>query len=159
MKRILIVLVVVSSLLSIPALAVAEESASTATEVVALYQQMQAALAADSTDGVVAAAAAIAEKAKPCECGAEDAAAYEAVAAAAGKVDGQDLPTLREQFKGLSRAVAELLAGAGAKGSQVYFCPMAKGYWLQPASDTAPRNPYLGLSMPGCGTKVDKVAS
>lgn len=157
--------VAVLALASAGALAAAEtapaasESAeqATAQEVLALYEKIQAALAADSTTGVVAAAAAIAEKAEPCTCGGESEAAQQALVAAAQKMTGTDLAALREQLKALSRATAVYLRTVGAKGAQIFYCPMAPGYWLQKAGE-ATRNPYYGPAMHECGAPVDAIA-
>jgi hypothetical protein len=143
--------------IALPAFAGTVEGDPTAAEIVTLYQTMHAALAADQTTGVVEAAAAIALKAEPCECGAENTAAYAALTAAARAVQGKDIAALREQFKSLTRALGDLVAAAGVGGVQVYYCPMAEGYWLQSASDAGLRNPYLGAAMISCGSKVDKV--
>lgn len=132
------------------------ETDSTVAELVTLYQQMHTTLASDRTEGVVELAALIAQKAEPCECGAENTTEYAAVTAAAHGMQGKDLAALREEFKPLSRAMAGLVAATGV-GAQIYYCPMVKGYWLQPPSDAEARNPYLGAGMPGCGSKVSKL--
>lgn len=130
---------------------------ATAKEVLVLYETIQAALAADSTSGVVAAAAALAEKAEPCTCGGEAEAVQKALVAAARKMTATDLPTLREQLKELSRATAGYLRTVGAAGAQIYYCPMAPGYWLQKAGEEM-RNPYYGAAMLDCGAQVDAIA-
>jgi hypothetical protein len=130
---------------------------ATAQEVLALYEKIQAALAADSTTGVVAAAATIAEKAAPCTCGGESEAAQQALVAAAKSMTGTDLAALREQLKALSRTTAVYLRTVGATGAQIFYCPMAPGYWLQKAGEEM-RNPYYGPAMLECGAPVDAIA-
>lgn len=123
----------------------------------ALYTQMHAAMAADSADGVVEAAASLARKVRAEAKGVEDAAAYDALAAAAEKMQGSDLAALREQFKAVSKAFAGYVDASGTDGAQLYYCPMADGYWVQHAADAGPKNPYYGQSMLKCGSKVDAV--
>jgi hypothetical protein len=157
-KRTSILCILASCLIAIPAFAGDAETDSPVAELVTLYQHMHTTLAADRTEGVVELAALIAQKAEPCECGSENTTEYAAVTAAAHGMRGKDLAALREEFKPLSRAMAGLVAATGA-GAQIYYCPMVKGYWLQPSSDAEARNPYLGAGMPGCGSKVDKLDS
>lgn len=136
----------------------AGEADKTGLQALAQYQKIQAALSEDSIAGVREAAARIAETVEPCACSAEERAASRAVAEAARGVKGTDLATLREQFGRLSKAMATYLKIAGVDSSQLYYCPMAKAYWLQPRTDGASRNPYLGKAMPTCGLKVETVA-
>jgi hypothetical protein len=157
-KQTSILCLVALCLIAIPVFAGDAETDSTAVELVTLYQQMHGTLAADRTEGVVELASLIAQKAEPCECGAENTTEYAAVTAAALGMQGKDLAALREEFKPLSRAMASLVTATGA-GSQIYYCPMVKGYWLQPSSAAEARNPYLGAGMPNCGSKVDKLDS
>lgn len=136
----------------------ASGTALTVGEVTGLYRQIHERLAADSIEGVAEAAAAIAEKVRPCECGGDEKSAYEALGAAARAMTGSDLATLRDQFDDVSRALAAFLEATGFERSQLYYCSMAKGYWLQDRSDAAVRNPYLGKAMLACGSKVEGVS-
>ena len=43
---------------------------------------------------------------------------------------------------------------AGGKRWKTYYCSMAKGSWLQPASDAKLANPYYGKKMLRCGDAV-----
>ncbi len=156
MKQMTILCILGLSLIAAPVFAGDAETDPTAAELVTLYQHMHNTLATDRTEGVVELAALIAQKAEPCECGAENTTEYAAVNAAARGMQGKDLAALREEFKPLSRAMAGLVAATGI-GAQIFYCPMAKGYWLQPSSDTEARNPYLGEAMQACGSKVDKL--
>lgn len=123
----------------------------------ALYTRMHATMAADSTEGVAAAAAELAGRVEAGAAQTKDPAAAAALAAAAAKMTGNDLGALREQFKEVSKAFAAYVNAGGAGGAQLYYCPMADGYWLQAAADTGVKNPYYGKSMLKCGTKADKV--
>lgn len=83
-----------------------------------------------------------------------------AVKKAADKISGSkvDLKAARQQFYPLSDGVIELvknhLPAEAAKAYEVFYCPMAKGYWIQGDSDGV-RNPYYGASMLKCGSSVD----
>ena len=145
----------VVSALAVPALA--ETSMLTESEVLELYQTIHARLADDSIEGVAEAAAAIAEKVQPCECESEEKTAYQELGSAARAMEGADLAALREQFKDLSRAMASWVEAIGAETEQLYFCPMAEGYWMQSRKDEATRNPYYGKSMLKCGNRVDEI--
>lgn len=130
----------------------AHEAKEVAPEFLGDYLKMQTALAADSAVGVAETAAVIVKAAGSYANHSADKPAYDALAAAAAKVDGKDLATLREQFKSFSIAMDTFLRGAGAKGWQLFYCPMAEGYWIQ--SDAEVRNPYFGKSMLRCGDVV-----
>jgi hypothetical protein len=127
--------------------------AAAADTVLTPYLKMQEALAADSTDGVVSAAGKIAAAAKhAAHHGGARGEALAAVGAAAAQLEGSDLAALRESFKGLSEAMIAYVAVAGAEGTAVYHCPMAKARWVQAEGEV--RNPYHGKSMLRCGTRV-----
>lgn len=124
-------------------------------EFLGYYSTMYEALVADSAAKVAETAAKIVAEARSYGNHSEDKATYEALAAAAEKVKGDDLKALREQFKGLSVAMDGFLRKAETKGWSLYYCPMADGYWLQTAEGV--RNPYYGASMLRCGDKVPGV--
>lgn len=126
-------------------------------DALALYTKMHAAMSADRADGVAAAAAELAGVATAGAAQAKDRTAYDALAAAASKMNGTDLAKLREQFKEVSKAFAAYVDAGGVTGAQLYYCPMADGYWLQAAADAGVKNPYYGKSMLKCGSKVDRV--
>jgi len=155
-----ITIVALSAMLTLVGAAVgrAESAQEIGTEVLTQYQEIQAALAADTTDGVRGAAARIVETVKPCECTQGETEAAQAVVDAATAMDGADLATLREQLKALSKALPAYLEVTGVDSAQIYFCPMVKAYWLQGKGDGATHNPYYGKAMPGCGVKVERVA-
>jgi hypothetical protein len=131
------------------------ETGDAGARILAEYSAMHAALAADSAQGVSAHAATIAEIAS--DVAGEHAEAYRALAASARRLDGSSLEALRAEFKEFSKAMATFVNDAVVDGAQLYYCPMAKGYWIQSAGDEGVRNPYYGKSMLKCGTKVDKV--
>jgi hypothetical protein len=128
-------------------------------KVLASYYEMAAALVADSTAGVAEKAARIAADtgaaAKAGGVSAAEKGALEAIAAAAGRVNGKDLAALRAQFKDFSKAMDGYLRATGTPGWSLYYCPMADGYWLQAAEPVA--NPYYGKAMLRCGDKVEKI--
>jgi hypothetical protein len=121
-------------------------------DVLPLYAQMHADLAADSAKEVQKTAAALAVAAAHA-----DGASYAAVAEAARAMTGDDLAQLREQFHDVSKAMAKLVESGALAGADIYYCSMADGYWLQADGDSKVRNPYYGKSMLGCGWTVDRV--
>ena len=132
-------------------------AADDSREILALYERIHATLASDSTDGVAAAAASIAKRAEPCECGGAAEAAQRSLVTAAKSMTGADLASLRESFKGLSRSMAVYVAAVGAGGAQLYYCPMVHGYWLQSSDRRTILNPYVGAEMRGCGNRAEKM--
>ena len=107
------------------------------------YLKIGTALAGDQTDGVPAAAKALAAEAKKLGAsGAATLAAAEKIAAAA------DLKATRTAFGDLSDAVIAL-AGTASGGAKRAYCPMAKKYWLQKGDKI--ENPYYGSQMLRCG--------
>jgi hypothetical protein len=67
-----------------------------------------------------------------------------------------DIEGVREKFAALSdefiKYIGENVATGDAKAYQLYYCGMAKHYWLQKADEKI-GNPYYGTAMPGCGEK------
>ncbi|MBN8707949.1 MAG: DUF3347 domain-containing protein [Verrucomicrobia bacterium] len=58
------------------------------------------------------------------------------------------LDTAREHFKLASSEAGKL--ASGQDGYYVFTCPMAKAEWVQKTKKV--QNPYMGQSMPGCGS-------
>ena len=128
--------------------------------VLASYLKIQEALAADSTNGVQAAARSIAQDAVKLDAESvtgEHAAHYrdlptqlkhagEAVSRASS------LEATREAFKQLSKPMAMWATMSQRPGVDVVFCSTAKSSWVQ--EHGAVRNPYYGNSMPTCGEVV-----
>jgi hypothetical protein len=115
--------------------------------IVGSYLELHAQLAADKTEGVKAAASALAARADGMG---EGAAALAKAARAVGAA--ADLKAARDAFGPLSDAVIALGEAEGwkdADGVKVAFCPMAKRSWIQ--TDEKLRNPYYGSSMLECG--------
>jgi membrane fusion protein, copper/silver efflux system len=128
-----------------------------AEDLVALYVPMQEALAGDSIEGVKKQAAAIASKASAAAGSPEGKARFGPVIAAAQGMTAADIEGLREQFKPLSLALAQLVEKTEVAGHGIYFCPMADGYWIQKTGEI--RNPYFGKEMLTCGERVSKVGA
>ena len=150
---------------SLPAWGAASADAAVADDrakLLSAYGVVQETLAADSMDGVTASAraiAAIAEGAGGLGAKAKDAAPFQAVAErAAALAKTGEIETARESFKGLSLAMAKLVETGEITGADLYYCPMANGYWLQKEGQAELRNPYYGKEMLTCGEKVEKVA-
>lgn len=122
------------------------------------YEAMQTALAADKTDGIAAAAPAVAGAARLLgETATEPSKTfYLAIATEAENVGARagDITAARQSFGELSKAMISLLVAnpSLAKGRVVVECPMTKTYkkWLQ--TDEKVRNPYYGSTMLECGT-------
>jgi uncharacterized protein YxeA len=122
------------------------------------YYKIHQSYAADSTDGVADAAALLAESAVAfgkSEKKADLATEAKAVSEQATRLKTADLEQGREIFKDLSKNLALLEMQSGNKTINVFYCPMARAYWLQP--DTTVANPYFGKTMAQCGRKVDKI--
>jgi hypothetical protein len=145
--------------LALAAPAAAHPVAETAPMVLAEYVKLHDALASDRTEGVAEAAAKIESMAAEMAGHAADAEKklYVELGAAAAKLKAGDLEGLRQPMRELSVAVDAFLRAAGTKGWQLYYCPMADGYWIQTAEGV--RNPYYGAKMLACGDKVDKVGA
>jgi Cu(I)/Ag(I) efflux system membrane fusion protein len=128
--------------------------------VLANYLKIQEALAADSTDGVQAAARSIATDAATLDTQSiigEHAAQYADLPAvlqtsADALSKASSLDAAREEFKQLSERVATWGTMAKPAGVDILFCSMAKASWLQKHGET--RNPYYGKSMLTCGEVV-----
>lgn len=140
MRQVLVVLAIAA------AAVVGTRGAQSLKAVVGPYLEIQAALAADRTEGISAAASKISVQA------AAMGAPGEAIAKAAKAVEGAaDLEAARTAFGELSDAVIAATKGdpSAAADLKVAYCPMAKKSWLQ--KDDKIRNPYYGSSMLGCG--------
>jgi Protein of unknown function (DUF3347) len=118
------------------------------------YLSIQRSLAADSTAGVSASAQKLATEARRRAQESAEKASLMRLTKAAEAMQGNDLKTLRDGFKELSRAMVVYLDAAPVAGLGVYYCPMAKARWVQKTGPVA--NPYLGKAMATCGTPVKK---
>lgn len=120
--------------------------------VVRPYLDIQQKLAADSTDGVSADAAAIVTAAGT--IGPQG----DAIAKAATRLEhSKNLGAMRSAFGDLSEAVLAAAKASGWSGLddvKVAYCPMAKHNWLQKGDEV--RNPYYGNAMPSCGSFKDR---
>jgi hypothetical protein len=155
MKKTTAVLVTVLTLGALARAGAAREVEQVGGALLGHYGSIYEALVAGSTTGVVETAAKIAAEARSHAGQGDDEAIYDALAAAAERMSGDDLEQQREQFKALSVAMDEFLRRAGTRGWALYYCPMADGYWIQTAEGV--RNPYFGASMLKCGDKVPGV--
>ncbi len=99
------------------------------------------ALTNDNLESARKAAAALAETAKTAR---QEAIATHAAQIAASKT----LEEAREHFKAVSEETVKL--AAGQEGYYVMTCPMAKADWVQKTTEV--QNPYMGQSMPACGS-------
>ena len=127
--------------------AVAGVQAHPAHEMVASYLKIQAALAADTLEGVQPAAKALTGEAA--KMGAAGEAVVKAATALTAAAD-VDIKEARAAFGPLSDAViAVVKADSGTHDVKLAFCPMADASWLQ--KEEKIRNPYYGSSMLTCG--------
>lgn len=130
---------------SFPCCATPETSAA-----VGAYVGLGEALAADDKAAATERTAALAQAmaALPAETGSA-AGMVELV----GRMQGQDLDGIREEFLDLTTPMLELAraerAASGPVKVAVAFCPMKPGRWLQVADGI--KNPYYGASMLTCG--------
>lgn len=140
----------------------AEMPAGTLEKLVALYEPMQVALAADSVATVKEQAAKLAAEADSIAKSSSGKSSLEAlesledVVEAAKGMKATEIQALREQFKPLSHAVGHLVERQAVAGHGIYYCPMADAYWVQKSG--AVKNPYYGAKMLACGEVVSKVA-
>jgi hypothetical protein len=124
------------------------------------YLTIQKALAADETEGVEGAAHAIeslAKKLDPEMAGEDHAEHYKNIPAdilaACGRLhQANEIGSMRETFKDLSKPISMWVTMAKPQGKSVMYCSMEKAGWVQDGEEVA--NPYLGLEMHGCGQKV-----
>ena len=124
------------------------------------YLTIHDALARDTTQGVAAAALAIAAaaaKVDPSAATGEHAGHYtklpeKITESAKALAQAKDLKAARDAFKLVSRPMAMWVTMSKPDGVSVVFCSMAKGSWLQKSSEI--RNPYYGASMLACGEIV-----
>ena len=124
------------------------------------YLTIQTALATDETDGVEGAVQAIerlAKKLDPDMASGEHNEHYKNIPAdilaACGKLHQADeIGSMREAFKDLSKPVSMWVTMAKPQGKSVMYCSMEKARWVQDGTEVA--NPYLGSEMQGCGQKV-----
>lgn len=86
------------------------------------------------------------------------AVSIEKMKVAADKISAsEDLDEARIAFIELSQGAITIIRSDKALQAswQLCFCPMVaknKGYWVQPKGEDL-ANPYMGTSMPGCGSK------
>ena len=138
----------------------AAEFDTTMETIVTEYIEIQEALAADSTEGVQSATHAIRDSATqlhPGQAAGEHAEHYKSIpqdllAACEKLAAAQDIGSLREAFKELSKPVSMWVTMAKPENTSVMYCPMAKAGWVQRGSKVA--NPYFGSEMLSCGEKV-----
>lgn len=139
--------IVFSTLLFAAALFATALAADLVTSVVDPYLRIQAALAADTLDGVKTEAASIVKAAGSMGQGGAAIRRAAAELQAAGT-----MAAARDAFGKLSNAL--IAHGTSNKGSlgpatRMAYCPMEKQYWLQKGTTIA--NPYAGKRMLRCG--------
>jgi len=148
------VVVVLTSFTGIVSAAMAAQAAP--EDVVAAYLAIQEKLAGDSAHEVAASADELAAAARELAKQGKHSKDLQAIAAAAGRMEGADLDALRSAFDAVSRAMVAYAQKARlGLGLGLYYCPMKDAYWLQRGDHI--RNPYYGKSMLGCGQKAESV--
>ena len=128
--------------------------------ILASYLKIQETLAADSFEGVRAAAQAIVKHAAKLDAKSvkgEHAKHYESIPAKLKEAatilsKAGDIAAAREALKAVSKPMAMWGTMSTPSGIDVVFCSMAKASWLQ--QQGAVRNPYYGKSMLACGEVV-----
>jgi Cu(I)/Ag(I) efflux system membrane fusion protein len=126
----------------------------------AAYEQVRARLAEDSHDGLEGLATSIraaldaASEGTSALPAALAAALSEAETAARALGEARDAKQARDAFGELSRHLVTLAASDSrlVAGLHLFECPMTEGYakWFQPSQQV--HNPYMGESMPTCGS-------
>lgn len=124
---------------------------SSATAILASYERVRAALAADDVNSVPASARELETAARAAATTGEH---YAGIADGANKLaSAADLKAARAAFGEVSQHLVGLLASdkSLAKGQHVFECPMVSGYnkWVQPSESL--ENPYMGKRMLRCG--------
>jgi hypothetical protein len=124
------------------------------------YEAIRAALSKDAVTAVGADAAALARAGRSVSQqakGAEQQHWAKLTDAAKNLADmpKADADAVRKAFGDVSKHLLGALSkdAALAEGLHVFECPMAQGYqkWVQPSPKLS--NPYMGKSMPECGTR------
>ena len=142
--------------------AMASEFDQAMSPILAEYLKIQAALAADGTEGVPSAAKEIRQKAASLDAAQAPEAHRDHFKGLRGKLEGacarmeaaEGIGDTREAFKDLSKPVAMWVQMSGPRKARVMFCPMANASWVQEGSEVA--NPYYGSSMLNCGEEVGR---
>ena len=138
------------------------DSTSVFKNAVASYLELKNALTNDNGDSAVVAAGQLfnALSEMPIDNLASQHAAWakyhEKLSGEAAQIkDASDIDGQREHFKDLSANMYGLLKALKINTVDLYYdyCPMAKAYWLSEKGNIV--NPYLGQSMPTCGSVKD----
>jgi len=124
------------------------------------YLKIQEALAADTTEGIEGAVQAIQTSAKtlhPGHAAGGHAEHYKNIpqdllAACERFHDAEDIGSIRQAFKDLSKPVSMWVTMAKPEHTSVMYCSMEKAGWVQRGSKVA--NPYFGKQMASCGQVV-----
>lgn len=124
-------------------------------QVLAAYLDIHRALAADSIEGVAAAAARLGQAAEAHRGhGGSHAALAVALIEAASGFDGLDLVNARQRFRALSQQMIRYRAMFSTVSDQtlVIHCSMANADWLQTSASVS--NPFYGRSTASCGEVI-----
>lgn len=123
------------------------------------YIPIWEALAADSTEGVIAHAEAIASQLQHLlltETNESVSSLLAPVIQSSGRMTQPVLADLRTEFQTLSQTIITLMehlrpTALARRSYAVFYCPMTKAFWIQDAPEV--RNPYFGSQMLECGEK------
>ena len=130
------------------------------------YEYAREALVEDQAEAAVTAAAKVAKQAERAQTSASKKekpllADVAKQAKLLSTTSAKDMPAVRRAFGELSRALIVLAIARPSLRSQLHIfrCPMAEGYkkWVQRTKKLA--NPYMGQSMPRCGSSSQWKAS
>ncbi len=124
---------------------------SSATAVLASYERVRAALAADDLSPVPSAARDLESSARAAATRSNH---FAAIADGASKLAAAaDIKAARAAFGAVSEHLVALLASDKtlSAGQHIFECPMVSGYnkWVQPTNNL--ENPYMGKRMLTCG--------
>ena len=129
------------------------------TVLIGNYLKIHAALISESGPAIAQQSSILSDTLKKIKASTPKGTLKDVIASAEESMPGllsEDLQDARNSFKGLSRAMVDLVRADGreealSSGIKIYFCPMEEERWLQEGTDL--KNPYLGKDMWICGTE------
>lgn len=167
MRRTKLLILIVATLLLVPAMAATAASAAGMDALMPHYEAIRVQLVQDSTEGVAEPAKKLREALETlrADLSAESAGVPadklaevesllpEAIEAAKKLEKAEGIEPVRGAFYELTKPLVRWRQASGG-GPVVAYCPMKKQSWLQPDGDTI-GNPYYGQMMATCGEIVE----
>jgi Cu(I)/Ag(I) efflux system membrane fusion protein len=142
-----------------PASSLSSDAERALVEALEHYEGIRAALAVDHGEDAAGGAGGLAAALRGGETAAGDGLGRvfaDGARAADALAEAASLEAMRDAFSPLSKALVTLTAAVPRleKGRYLFECPMVDGFnlWIQEKPDI--ENPYMGTSMPRCGSQV-----